>query len=456
VRTALGESRESASTIRTVHGRGYGIGVEVKAEAAEARPASADAGLPSSSESFLIRPAVAVLPFRNESGDPGQDYLALGLTEETVTALASWRWFPVISRKASQRYGDSPLAPAEIARGLGARYLVTGSLRRAGDGIRLGVQLVDGVEGEEIWARRFERPLRDVFALQDELAERIAAEIEPHVGRAEARRVLRRRPQDLDAWDGCIRALWHVQRGAREDFAEARGLLERAVELDPGSSYVWSIRALALFEEALLGWTANPVQAFEGTLRAARQAVELDDQAWLAHALLGIGLLWTHRDYERAMAEEHRALELNPSASIAYQFLGCVLEFAGDPAQAISKLEATLRLDPRYQSTALILSDLALCHLLLGQAEEAAELARRAVAEQPENARAWQRLAAALAEAGRDDEARAACRELRRLQPGLSLAALAPTYPFRRRADLERFLSALGRAGLEPTSSLPS
>jgi len=325
---------------------------------------------------------------------------------------------------------------------------VTGSLRRAAERVRLNVQLIDGLEGRELWARRFDRPVKDLFSFQDDLADRVAAEIEPHVGRAEARRVLRKRPENLDAWDGSIRALWHLQRGTRDDLAVAVGLVNRAAELDPGSSYVQSIRALCLFEQALLGFARDPSGAFVEMLRAARRAVELDDDDWLAHALVGIGTLWTHLDYERATAEQRRALELNPSGSMAYQFLGCVLEFGGRPEEAIPNLEATLRLDPRYQSTALILSDLALCHFLLEDYEEAAELARRAVSEQPENARALQRRVATLSAVGRMEEAQAVLADLRRVQPDVSLAMLRPTYPFRDPADLERFLGALASAGL--------
>jgi TolB-like protein/Tfp pilus assembly protein PilF len=447
-RAALGESGEDAQIVRTVHGVGYGIGVDVTVEG-PAGDEAARAQPPTAEEALLVRPAVAVLPFSDESGDPDQEYLGDALAEGTLSALADWRWFPVIARKASFRYRGAGDDPKRIGRELGARYIVDGQLRRMGNRIRLAVQLVDAASAEQLVSRRFEGELADVFDLEDRIALEVATEIEPRIRRAETRRALRQRPENLDAWDCSIRALWHVHRGSQQDFAEAHRLLDRAVELDPASSYAQSVRALCSFEETLLGWSEDPDQSFRSTLIAAQRAVELDADDWLAHALFGLAWMWTHRDHDRAIEEVRRALALNPSASIGYQFLGCVLEFAGEPHEAMRRLEACLRLDPRYQSTSLILSDLALCHLILREPEPAISLAERAISEQSNNVRARQRLASALAHQGRLEDARRTLAALRELQVDVSVEHVRRTYPFRRQADLDYFLEGLRAAGLE-------
>ncbi|MFO1058600.1 MAG: adenylate/guanylate cyclase domain-containing protein [Dongiaceae bacterium] len=398
----------------------------------------------------LGRPAVAVLPFENLSGDADQGYFADGITEDVITALSCWRWFPVISRNSTFAFKARAAEVSEIARQLGARYIVEGSVRRAGGRIRIGAQLVDAASGHQLWAERYDRQLADMFDLQDEIARAIVSAIEPQIARAEDARVLRKAPHSLDAWDLAVRALWLIRRGTRAELGEARGMLEQAIRLDPAASYPRSLLALALFQEALSGWTSDPPRALAATRAAAAEAVAADDGDWLAHALLGIGLVWTEHAFDRAIAEEERAITLNPSSAIAYQFLGCALGFGGRPEAALKALEAVLRLDPRYQSRSLILADMALCHLLLGANDDAVRTAREAVAEGRRNVRAWQRLAAALGRRGETAEAAVALAQVLTLQPDFSLAYLDATYPFRSPEDRAIMLDGLQRAGWQP------
>jgi len=397
---------------------------------------------------IALKPAIAVLPFSNISGDAEQEYFADGVTEDIITALAGWRWFPVIAGNSTFAYKGKAQDVAQVGRDLGARYVVEGSVRRAGERVRITAQLIESSAGHHLWAKRYDRDLSDIFALQDEITREIVASIEPQLNRAEQARALRRTPDRLDAWDLSLKALWHIRRANRKDYDEAHALLERALALDPTSSHAHSILALWQFVVALLGWTKDPPNALLATLRTAQEAVALDDGDWLAHALLGIALLWTRRDYDRAVAEEERALALNPSAALSYQFLGCVLVFADRPREAIQPLQMVLQLDPRYQSASLILADLALSHLLLGEYDTAAALGERAVAEQANNVRAWQRLAAARGHLGHADAARAAFDRVLQLQPEFSLAYVDATYPFRNPKHRELFVAGLRKAGL--------
>jgi adenylate cyclase len=397
---------------------------------------------------FGDRPAVAVLPFENLSGDAGQDYFVDGLTEDIITALGYYRWFPVIARNATFAYKGLSRNAIEVGRALGAAYLVEGTIRQAGQRIRITVQLIDAGSGHHLWAERYDREIEDIFALQDEITERVVASVEPELHRSEERRVARKRADSLDAWHCALRALALQHRMSRSGHVEARALLERALTIDPASSFAWSLLALCHYHEGILGWAADRSAALQASFRAAQRAVELDDRDWLAHGLLGMGWIWLHRRFDVAQEEEMRAVSLNPSAPLARHFLACTFEFTGEPARAIPQLQTIHRLDSGYQFASIAVADEALCHLLMGETEAAATLAAKAVQMQPANVRARQRLVAALALLGRDSEARAAMAELLRLQPDLGVAYIEATYPFAIASERELFVAALRRAGL--------
>lgn len=407
------------------------------------------------------QPAIAVFPFENLSGDANQAYFADGITEDIMTALSCWRRFPVIARNSTAFYRAKLGDVARAAQELGARYFLQGSVRRTAGKIRISVQLVDANSGMQIWAQKYDRDSDDFFAVQDEITACIVQNIEPQLSRAELHRALRKHPDNLDSWDYTQRALVrlygafsHLHEYAGADAAEARQLLHKAIELDPSSSYAYSLLALSHFHDALAGWTKNPPRVLAATLQAARRAVELDEDDWLSHALLGIALLWTSRQYDRAQQEVERAIALNPSAVIAHQFSGCVAMFAGRPAEAQAHLETVLQLDPRYQSRSLILADLSLSRLLLGNVDGAVADAREAVRREPENVRAHHRLVAALGHKGAEAEARDALRKLLQLQSDFSDAYIRATYPFRFRQHMALFAEGFRRAGWNGTIAL--
>ncbi len=394
------------------------------------------------------RPAIAVLPFTNMSGEPEQEYFADGLTEDVITALSYWRWFPVIARNSTFAYKGQAKSVTEIGHELGATYLVEGSVRRASARIRITVKLIATSTGHQVWAERYEREITDIFDLQDEITERIVASIEPELHRAEQTRIARKPPESLDAWDIALQALALQHRMHRRGHAEARSLLNRALAADPKSSFAWSRLALGLYHEAILGWAEDRDEALRASLEAAERAIDLDDRDWIGHGVLGMGQLWTQRDFDAALSSEERAVSLNPSAPLARHFLACILEFSGQPAEAIPHLQAIHRLDPHYEFASLAVADEALCELLLGNLDASLALAERAVRMLPANVRARQRLCATLMLLGRVSEGQETMAELLRMQPTLTGSYITATYPFRNSEDQDLFLGALIQAGL--------
>jgi adenylate cyclase len=415
------------------------------------RLAAATGGSPaaaSAAVAFAARSAVAVLPFDNMSGDPAEDYFVDGLTEDIITTLSYWRWFPVIARNSTFAYKGKPKNAAQIGKDLGAAYLVEGSARRGGNRVRITAQLIDAATGHHLWAERYERDMADVFAVQEEIAERVVVSIEPEIHRAEKQRALRTRPEHLGAWDFALKALALQERMSRSGHKEAREMLSHALTLDPGSAFAWSMLSLCHYHEGILGWAEDRTAALKASLDAGQRAVEFDELDWLGHAMRGMGRLWTERDHHAALEGQERAVTLNPSAPLARHFLACVHEFSGRPAEAIPHLEALLRLDPRYRFASLAVADEALCQFLLDDFQASRASAEKAVRLQPANVRARQRLVAALSALGLDHEARVAGVELMRLQPDLSLDHIDITYPFQSMAERDRFVAALQRAGL--------
>jgi TolB-like protein len=400
---------------------------------------------------FADTRAVAVLPFDNLSSDPGEGYFVDGLTEDIITALAYWRWFPVVARNSTFAYKGKPKNAKEIGRELEAAYLVEGSARRSEDQFRITVQLIETATGHHLFAERYNRAMADVFVVQEEIAERIVASIEPEIHRAETRRAARKHPSDLGAWDHALKALSLQERMTPACHEEAREHLKLALDLDPTSARAWSLLSLCHYHEGILGWVTPRGDALRASLEAAEQAVACDDGEWLAQGLWGMGRMWTERDFSSALDGTERAVALNPSAPLARHMLACILEFSGRPAEALPHLEAILRLDPRYRFRSLAIADQSLCHLLLGNFDEAISLADKAVRAQPANVRARQRLVAALNLRGQGDKARAAAVELSRLQASLDVAYIDDTYPFLLPHERDLFLGALRASGLLQT-----
>jgi TolB-like protein len=275
------------------------------------------------------KPSIAVLPFQNLSGDAEQEYFADGIVEDIITTLSRNRAFFVISRNTTFTYKGPAVDVARVARELGVRYVLEGSVRRAANRVRITAQLIDAASGRHLWADRYDRELADVFAVQDEIARTITGELAPGIIAAEMQQARRKDPSQLDAWDRTMRAHWHIRRFTREDLAEARRLLGEAIELDPANSMALGDLAFAHHFEAVFGWGEGVAQSFARCGEAARRAVTADDSDASAHTALAIFDLFSGR-HEEARRRLRRALDLDPNSVFARGYLGGSYAFAGD------------------------------------------------------------------------------------------------------------------------------
>lgn len=451
VRRALGDDGERQQAIKTVRGLGYRFSAELTALACassvtppgDAAPAAA-ASAPE--QGAALRPAVAVLPFANMSGDPAEDYFSDGLTEDLITALAAGRALPVIARNSTFIYKNQPVDVRRLGRELGARYLVEGGVRRSGNRLRVTAQLIDSESAHHVWAARYDRAIGEVFELQDDMVRQIAAIVAPEVEQAEIRRSAAKRTADLDAWDHYLRgmALLHGytcpgNRAAREHFAEA-------LALDPDYCDGWIGMAYSHLRDIDLGCVTRDSGTIERGLEAARRAVTIDEASAAAHLVLGQAYVWAER-LELAIAETRTAVELDPNHAHACMALGNRLELTGRTEEGIRQMEHSLHLNPRDPNRFVYLGYLARGYIRLGDYERALEWARAMVRLRPGFADAHYRLAICLGHLGRGDEARAALAECRRLRPGF-LEQRAGWQPYPDRAGNEHFFAGLRRLGL--------
>jgi adenylate cyclase len=350
------------------------------------------------------KPSIAVLPFQNMSGDPEQEYFADGVVEDITAALSRAGWLFVIARNSSFAYkGKSPDVRA-VGRELGVRFVLEGSVRKAANRVRIAGQLVDATSGAHVWAERYDRDLADVFAVQAEIAEAVAAAISPAVASAERQRARRKPPGNLNAWEAYQRGLWHLCQVTADDNQAAQEFFQQAIELDPTFAGGYTGLSEALDRAAVVWHTRELAEAQRQAEEYARRAVSLDGNDAYAHVCLASALVM-RGDCRGAREEAQRALELNPNEPDAYGALGCSFLYDGEPEKALVGLKENLRRDPFGPVSSARRNQIAVAHYLLGDYEAAVVAERRAIRLSPSYSGCYRWLAAALGQLGRIDEA---------------------------------------------------
>jgi adenylate cyclase len=402
---------------------------------------------PAAVPQFGGRPAIAVLPFDNLSPDPEQAFFADGLADDLITRLSTWRAFPVIARNSSFQHRGGDVDLKRVSNELGVRYVVEGSVRRAGDQIRVTAQLIDAPSGEHVWAETYDRDVADVFALQDEISSTIAASLVGDLTRAEGERARQQGTENLEAWSLYQLGLQRADRYTRDDWLAAARLFERAVELDPRFSTALARVAMANWMVLTGDGDAATAAEVSAALATARRAVDLDPRDPTAHAALGAVYL-TAGDPENALDSTRRAVDLNPSMPEAWIWFGWAQLLAGDPEACIVATERGLRLDPQGPMV-WIYDSLALANWETGRYDAALEAGRRLVATEPTYFTGYLYIAMSAVSLGRVDEARAAIEEGRRVRPDLSIELMQNYLAVSRPAIDARRNDALREAGLE-------
>ena len=363
------------------------------------------------------RPAVAVLPFANMSGDPEQEYFADGITEDIITALTLWRSFPVIARNSCFTYKNRAVDIKQAARELNARYLIEGSVRKRGGRVRITAQLIDGASGHHLWAEKYDRELDDIFEVQNEIVQAITATVSPELTWAESARSASKRPEDLDAWDLCHRGMAVLRERTPEAIAEARAYFQRAIEARPDYADGYAALAPSYNNDILIGNADDWSAVADLALEAAQTAVRLDEASHKAHQELGTAYQWLNRT-DDALSEAHMAVALNPNDAFTLHGLGNKSDLAGD-GQGIAFMERAQKLNPRDAQLHSHLTFLARAYFNAGDFEASAGRARKAVHRSADYANAHFILALALGRLDRAEEARACLDRCDELLPGM-------------------------------------
>jgi adenylate cyclase len=393
------------------------------------------------------KPSIAVLPFENLSGDPEQEYFADGLADEIITGLSKFHWFFVIARNSSFSYKGRAIDVKQVARELGVQYVLEGSVRKAGERVRIIAQLIDALTGRHIWAERYDRNLEDIFAVQDELTEAIVAAGAPSFRTAEARRVERKPPESFDAWDCVLRGNWFLSRRNKEGLEEAHGLFEKALEIDPNNTAALTGLAFAFVLTIAFGLADDVDGARATALAIGHRAVAQDPQNAEAHVALGRGC-FAVQQLDAAAAAYRQALRLNPNLASAEGHLAHVLSFQAEYDEALVHVEKAARLSPHDPILAWWSIPRASIAFGTGDYEGAVEWAKKTIENTPKEPAALRYLTASLAHLGRKEEARAAKDQLLRVMPQTNLRLVRSFFSTANLDLTKRFLEGLRKAGV--------
>jgi adenylate cyclase len=453
IRQALGDDAEAPRFVQTVRGRGYRFLPAITTQPVESHKSKVTSQnseptpnpqslIPSATLSLPDKPSIIVLPFINLSNDPEQEYFSDGITEDITNSLSRLSSLFVISRTSAFTYKGKPTKVQEISKEMGVQYVLEGSVRRSDTQVRVTAQLINAITDHHLWSERYDRPLTDIFAVQDEIVQRIVTTLKLQLTLREQGYIVRKRTDNPEAYDYYLRGLAAFLRGTKEANEQAQQLYEKALELDPQYAEAYARLAWAFLGEWM--WSLDP-QTLEQAFALVSEAITRDGSLALAYTVLGHTYLYKKR-YEQAISGGEHALILAPNFANGYATLAEILICAGRLEDAIKLAEKAIRLDPR--NTLLPPFQLGHAYRLMGRYEEALTAFRRVLTLYPNHVATHRQLAVVYSELGREEEARAEGAVVLRLAPGSSLEVLRQRFPYKDPALVKRYLDGLRKAGL--------
>lgn len=394
------------------------------------------------------RPSIAVLPFRNLSGDPSRDFMGDLIAEDVISDLSRQTDLMVISRLSTTRFRDPSLDLSSVSQALGARYLLSGSLRASGKRLRLNAELTEAAARHVTWSEQFEGSLNDIFELQDDLSRAIARRVVPTVRQMELQRVRAKRPEDLTPYECTLRAIDYFIGTSRSDLENARLLLEAAIRADPAyvTPYAWL--AHLFVRRVGQGWTENRAEDAAQASRLAAAAMKYGENDPLALTISGLVAAYLNKDLEGAIHLYNRALTINPSAASAWVWSTSAYAWLGNGEEAVRRSTRAIEVSPFDPQMYTFASIAGTAHTVAGQYDKAIDLCRQSMRQNRMFASTHRMLTIALALAGRTEEARAAADELLKLEPNLTVTHFRERYPGSASPQAARFAEALASAGV--------
>ncbi len=390
-------------------------------------------------------PSIAVLPFDNMSGDPNQEYFSDGLTEQIINGLCKVPKLFVIARNSSFAYKGKSYSIKQIAQELGVKYILEGSVQRAGDRVRITTQLIDAKTDYHIWSEGYDRDLTDIFALQDEIAMNLISAMHIKLTSGEQARLWEGGTNNIHAYDKWARAMECNFQRTEQSIAQARKFAEEAIDLDPMYAFAYVALAYTHFIDLIWGFSKSPLISFEQIQKLSEKALELNDSLDYAHMLMGMIYLFK-RQYDEAIKEGEKAVSLNPNGADVSAQLGLILNFAGKPRQAIPILEKAIRLNPIPPSH--FFTNLSISYRLIGKYKQSITMCQRAISIEPDDVTPYVALVATYVLSGQDIKAREVAAKILKKFPNFSPIEFANRMPYKDKAASQLFVNSLKKAGL--------